>query len=81
MLGIGRDDIYPEFTLTSEPTAAPSAAVPGIVPVSGVPLEVPLAHPADVRLLCHSGVVRPLPRPRAGLCLCPAGGAGRRQQR
>lgn len=63
------------------PAAAACASVPGLLAVPGVPLEVPAAHPADVRLLRHAGLVCPLPCARAWLRLSPAGRAGCRRCR
>lgn len=46
----------------SLPTAASRPAVPGLLLVSGVPLEVPPPDPAHVRLLRHTRLVRSGPR-------------------
>lgn len=50
-------------------TAKASAAVPGLVSVSGVSLEVPAADSAHVRLLRHAGLVCTVPRACPGLLL------------
>ena len=55
--------------LWSDLTAAAGPAVSGLLPVSGVPLEVPPPDPPHVRLLRHARLVRPVSRARPRLLL------------
>lgn len=52
-------------------TAKAGPTVSGLLPVQGVPLEVPPADPPHVRLFCHAGLVRPLSRAGPRLLLHP----------